>query len=257
MTRTVSAETERLEAPWAVGATTSGTLAGVLAYPLRSDGGLSAPRRNRWIPGESRRRPAPVQKLARGGPSRPPAEPVACRRVRTCLRPRTAPCSASRCLLKAPLGEQGGGELRDLILDQGLNARTCTEACCDQCAYRGTLCVRHRQDHEGKYEPLGQFLRKQRTQEVPLTFREIEKITGVKLPPKAQHHRAWWSNNPDNNVMTKVWLAAGFASAQVDMEGRKLVFRRVANAPEPTGGFAEPAQKPYATKDGRHPASAR
>ena len=106
----------------------------------------------------------------------------------------------------------------------------------------------------GKYEPLGQFLRNQRTREVPLTFREIEKITGVKLPPKAQHHRAWWSNNPNNNVMTKVWLAAGFESAQVDMEGRKLVFRRVAKAAEPTGGFAEAAPKPYATKDGRHPA---
>ena len=105
----------------------------------------------------------------------------------------------------------------------------------------------------GKYQPLGQFLRKQRTQEVPLTFREIEKITGVKLPPKAQHHRAWWSNNPDNNVMTKVWLEAGFESARVDMEGRKLVFRRVAKAVEPAGGFAEPTQKPYATTDGRHP----
>ena len=106
----------------------------------------------------------------------------------------------------------------------------------------------------GKYEPLGQFLRSQRTQEVPLTFREIEKITGVKLPPKAQHQRAWWSNNPNNNVMTKVWLAAGFESARVDMEGRKLVFRRVVKAPEPATGFAEPAHKPYATKDGRHPA---
>ncbi len=29
-----------------------------------------------------------------------------------------------------------------------------------------------------------------------MTFSEIEKVTGVKLPPKAQHHRAWWSNNP-------------------------------------------------------------
>jgi len=105
----------------------------------------------------------------------------------------------------------------------------------------------------GKYQPLGQFLRNQRTQEVPLTFREIEKITGVKLPPKAQHHRAWWSNNPGNNVMTKVWLGAGYESAQVDMTAGKLVFRRVAKAGESTGGFAEPAQKPYATKDGRHP----
>src|SRR2546423_8993264 len=101
-----------------------------------------------------------------------------------------------------------------------------------------------------KYEPLGQFLRKQRTQEVPLTFRQIEKITGVKLPPKAQHHRAWWSNNPNNNVMTKVWLEAGFESAQVDMEARKLVFRRAAKAREPTGGLPAPGLRPYAPKVG-------
>jgi hypothetical protein len=106
----------------------------------------------------------------------------------------------------------------------------------------------------GKYENLGVFLHKQRAREVPLTFREIEKITGVKLPPKAQHHRAWWSNNAANNVMTKVWLNAGFESVQVDMAARKLVFRRVVKAGEASGGFAEAAPKPYATKDGRHPA---
>lgn len=107
----------------------------------------------------------------------------------------------------------------------------------------------------GKYEPLGQFLRNQGAAEIELSFRDIERITGVKLPPKAQHHRAWWSNNPSNNVMTKVWLEAGFESAQVDISARKLVFRRVTKvAAEPTRGFAEPAPKPYATKDGRHPA---
>jgi hypothetical protein len=78
-----------------------------------------------------------------------------------------------------------------------------------------------------KYEPLGAFLRKQQIREIPLTFSEIEKIIGVKLPPKAQHHRAWWSNNPSNNVMTKVWLEAGFESTQVDLRSRRLVFRRV------------------------------
>ena len=105
----------------------------------------------------------------------------------------------------------------------------------------------------GKYHNLGAFLQKQRTREVPLTFREIEKITGAKLPPKAQHHRAWWSNNAANNVMTKVWLNAGFESAQVDIAARRLVFRRAAKATEPTSGFAESPPKPYATKDGRHP----
>jgi hypothetical protein len=105
----------------------------------------------------------------------------------------------------------------------------------------------------GKYEPLGHFLRKQRAGEVPLTFREIETITGTRLPPKAQHQRAWWSNNSANNVMTKVWLEAGFESAQVDIEARKLVFRRVSKHGKASGGFAEPAAKPYATRDGRHP----
>jgi hypothetical protein len=103
----------------------------------------------------------------------------------------------------------------------------------------------------GKYENLGAFLQKQRVREVPLTFREIEKITGVKLPPKAQHHRAWWSNNPSNNVMTKVWLQAGYESAQVDMSARKLVFRRVVKGPneEPS-----PQSTPAAMKKGeRHP----
>jgi hypothetical protein len=103
----------------------------------------------------------------------------------------------------------------------------------------------------GKYEPLGAFLRNQRAQEVPLTFSAIEKITGAKLPPKAQHHRAWWSNNAANNVMTRVWLDAGFESAQVDMAARKLVFRRVAKAPnqEPSPPLA-PA---VARKGERHP----
>jgi hypothetical protein len=45
--------------------------------------------------------------------------------------------------------------------------------------------------------------------------------------PKSQRYPAWWSNNPWNNVMTQVWLDAGFETEQVDVEGRKLVFRKV------------------------------
>jgi hypothetical protein len=59
-----------------------------------------------------------------------------------------------------------------------------------------------------------------------MTFADIERVTGVKLPPKAQGQRAWWSNNSSNNVMTKVWLSAGFRTEQVDIAARKLVFRR-------------------------------
>lgn len=103
-----------------------------------------------------------------------------------------------------------------------------------------------------KYAPLGEFLRAQKRQEVPLTFAEIERITGVALPPKAQHHRAWWSNNPSNNVMTKIWLEAGYETEQVDMASRKLVFRQVGGAAE-KATQPQQALRPYATKDGRHP----
>jgi hypothetical protein len=78
----------------------------------------------------------------------------------------------------------------------------------------------------GKYEPLKEFLRKQGVNEIQMTFAQIERVIDAKLPPKAQQHRAWWSNSPTNNVLTKAWLEAGFRSEQVDMEGRKLVFRR-------------------------------
>jgi hypothetical protein len=78
----------------------------------------------------------------------------------------------------------------------------------------------------GKYEPLTEFLRKQVGNEIEMTFMQIERVIGSKLPPKAQKYRAWWSNNSSNNVMTKAWLEAGFRSEKVDMAARKLFFRR-------------------------------
>jgi hypothetical protein len=79
----------------------------------------------------------------------------------------------------------------------------------------------------GKYTRLGEFLRAQRSKEVPMTFAEIERVIGGKLPPNSPQYPAWWSNNPSNNVMTKVWLSAGFRTEQVDVKSRKVVFRRI------------------------------
>ena len=78
----------------------------------------------------------------------------------------------------------------------------------------------------GKYEPLGQFLKKQKTDRISMTFKEIEHILKAKLPPSSKHHRAWWSNNPNNNVMTREWLAAGFETEAVDIQRGELVFRK-------------------------------
>jgi hypothetical protein len=96
-----------------------------------------------------------------------------------------------------------------------------------------------------KYGALGEYLKRQSGGVVPMTFAEIETITGVKLPASAHKHRAWWSNNPRNSVMIKVWLDAGFQSEQVDMLARKLVFRRV-RGPQPAGAAAQSAgEKPF------------
>jgi hypothetical protein len=104
-----------------------------------------------------------------------------------------------------------------------------------------------------KYEALGRFLREQRPAQVPMTFAEIEHITGTKLPPSAHKHRPWWSNNAKNSAMTKVWLEAGFQTEQVDMAGRKLVFRRIGNEerPQRTPPSTPAPQNPLRTK--HHP----
>ncbi|THD45039.1 MAG: hypothetical protein E7774_08795 [Bradyrhizobium sp.] len=97
-----------------------------------------------------------------------------------------------------------------------------------------------------KYQPLTQHLRTQRANSVTMSFSEIERVLGAKLPPSASSHRAWWSNNPTNNVMTKAWLEAGFHSGQVDLAGRKLVFKRVKAAQQPPS-FAENPQSDFVT----------
>lgn len=80
-----------------------------------------------------------------------------------------------------------------------------------------------------KYEPLGQFLKQQKHEFVPMTFSEIERVLHSKLP-NSKKYPAWWSNNPSNNVMTKQWLDAGYETESVDIERGKLVFRRKAAA---------------------------
>ena len=98
----------------------------------------------------------------------------------------------------------------------------------------------------GKYTRLGEFLRAQRSKEVPMTFAEIERVIGGKLPPNSPQYPAWWSNNPSNNVMTKVWLNAGFRTEQVDVKSRRVVFRRIEEKPT--------EMRPSTAKKGeRHP----
>ncbi|HUS53511.1 MAG TPA: hypothetical protein VMY41_05835 [Thermohalobaculum sp.] len=79
----------------------------------------------------------------------------------------------------------------------------------------------------GKYEPLADYLRDLGKNRVQMKFDEIESVLGFPLPPSSRKHRAWWSNNPSNNVMTHAWIDAGYQTEDVDIEQCKLIFRRV------------------------------
>jgi hypothetical protein len=87
-----------------------------------------------------------------------------------------------------------------------------------------------------RYQPLTAHLRSQRSEQVRMTFADIERVIGEKLPASASNYRAWWSNNPSNNEMTRAWLEAGFRSEQVDISGRKVVFRRLPPGPAAVTG---------------------
>jgi hypothetical protein len=105
----------------------------------------------------------------------------------------------------------------------------------------------------GKYEPLTEFLQKQPGGEVRMSFAQIERVVGFKLPPVAQRHRAWWSNSPTNNVMTRAWLDAGFRSEQVDMAARKLVFRKGAASSASDAAPRTAENGPKRINIGEHP----
>jgi hypothetical protein len=90
-----------------------------------------------------------------------------------------------------------------------------------------------------KYAPLEHHLESQRLERVPMTFSEIERVLESALPPSARKHRAWWSNNPTNSVMTYSWLAAGYKTTEVNLESEKVVFVRTSDptpTPTPTPG---------------------
>lgn len=57
------------------------------------------------------------------------------------------------------------------------------------------------------------------------SFADIEAIIGNQLPPAARTHRAWWANG-SAMVQERAWKAAGWKTAEVDMDAETLLFRR-------------------------------
>jgi len=81
-----------------------------------------------------------------------------------------------------------------------------------------------------KYEPLRKYLKNipSSSNMQSLTFGEIERILGFKLPSSAYEHRAWWSNptSPTDHPYAQSWLEAGWMVDSVDQLEKRVHFRR-------------------------------
>ncbi len=106
-----------------------------------------------------------------------------------------------------------------------------------------------------KYQPLADFLKAQDADEVPLTFAQIERLLGARLPASAYDYAAWWANDDGkSHVQAKAWLEAGFTTERVSAAQKRVVFRKIRSRK----GVMEAPQKfdagPTQSKLGRHPA---
>ena len=79
-----------------------------------------------------------------------------------------------------------------------------------------------------KYDPLSGHLRRQRQDELELTFAEIERILGAMLPKSASRQQ-WWANTTDpytSQVQRKAWGDAGYDAFLIAGKDR-VRFKRV------------------------------
>jgi hypothetical protein len=77
-----------------------------------------------------------------------------------------------------------------------------------------------------KYEALPQFLGRVAGSTQRLSFRQLERILGFKLPTSAYQHEAWWSNNATGHSHARAWLEAGWRTEALDLAARQVTFRR-------------------------------
>ena len=77
-----------------------------------------------------------------------------------------------------------------------------------------------------KYESLPQFLNSIGGTAHRMSFSEIERVLGFKLPKSAYEHEAWWSNNATGHSHAGAWLRSGWRTESVDLGSRKVTFQR-------------------------------
>ena len=86
---------------------------------------------------------------------------------------------------------------------------------------------KHRQmAARGRYQRLYSHLCSLPDREWRVSFADIEAVLGFELPGSARMHRPWWSNQVDGHSQAIAWMAAGWETAEVDVRGETLLFRR-------------------------------
>lgn len=78
----------------------------------------------------------------------------------------------------------------------------------------------------GVYWKLSEHLQAQRARVLSMTFADVEHVLGRRLPPSALRYSAWWANNARGHSHSRAWLEAGWRTEQVDIDGKRLVFRQ-------------------------------
>lgn len=78
-----------------------------------------------------------------------------------------------------------------------------------------------------KYDPLRDYLKRQRADEIELTFAEIERRIGAMLP-KSANQAHWWAGVADDgaeSLQGQAWKSAGFDALLIAGKDRVL-FRK-------------------------------
>ena len=80
-----------------------------------------------------------------------------------------------------------------------------------------------------KYLPLDEYFRNQpaKTNQIELTFDEVEAILGSPLPKSATRLTTWWTNvQPKIQSHRTAWLNHGWVVAEFDLGARRVKFVR-------------------------------
>lgn len=77
-----------------------------------------------------------------------------------------------------------------------------------------------------KYQPLLEYLQKNNSPQITLTFTEIEQLIANKLPESARKQRRWWGNRSKGASQAIAWMNAGYLVGEIDLEEEYVTFRK-------------------------------